>query len=172
MLFFLIISCNSNDNYIELLLSIEQSKNSEKIKELREKWIIDTVVIDPGHGGKDPGAIGVNNIKEKDIALDISKQLGKMIERSLGLKVIYTRDEDIFIPLWKRTQIANNSGGDIFISIDRVRENAVEFGKEFNNELSRVIIHGVLHLIGYRDKSPEEKAQMREKEDIYLNLLS
>ena len=82
-----------------------------------EKWIIDTVVIDPGHGGKDPGAIGVNKIKEKDIALDISKQLGKMIERNLGLKVVYTRDEDVFIPLWKRTQIANNADGDIFISI-------------------------------------------------------
>jgi N-acetylmuramoyl-L-alanine amidase len=111
------ISLNTTDNYIELLLSIEQSKNSEKIKELREKWIIDTIVIDPGHGGKDPGAIGVDNIKEKEITLNISKQLGKMIERNLGLKVIYTRDEDVFIPLWKRTQIANNSGGDMFISI-------------------------------------------------------
>lgn len=111
------ISLNTSDNYIELLLSVEQTQNSKKITELREKWIIDTIVIDPGHGGKDPGAIGVNNIQEKDIALDISKQLGKMIERNLGLKVIYTRDEDIFIPLWKRTQIANNAGGDIFISI-------------------------------------------------------
>ena len=69
-------------------------QNSKKINELRKKWIIDTVVIDPGHGGKDPGAIGVNKIKEKDIALDISKQLGKMIERNLGLKVclLYTSD--------------------------------------------------------------------------------
>ena len=111
------ISLNTSENYIELLLSVEQTQNSKKITELREKWIIDTVVIDPGHGGKDPGAVGVNNIQEKDIALDISKQLGKMIERNLGLKVIYTRDEDIFIPLWKRTQIANNAGADIFISI-------------------------------------------------------
>jgi len=66
----------------------------------------------------------------------------------------------------------NIVAGDIFISVDRVRENAIEFRKEFNNELSRVIIHGVLHLIGYKDKTPEEKAQMREKEDFYLNLLS
>lgn len=111
------ISFNTTENYIEILLSVEQTQNSKKINELRKKWIIDTVVIDPGHGGKDPGAIGVNKIKEKDIALDISKQLGKMIERNLGLKVVYTRDEDIFIPLWKRTQIANNADGDIFISI-------------------------------------------------------
>ena len=62
--------------------------------------------------------------------------------------------------------------GDIFISIDRVRENGLEFKKEFYNELSRVIIHGVLHLVGYKDKTNQEKAQMREKEDFYLNLLS
>ena len=124
------ISLSTTDTYIELLLSVEQLKNSEKIKELREKWIIDTIVIDPGHGGKDPGAIGVNNIQEKDIALDISKQLGKMIERSLGLKVIYTRDEDVFIPLWKRTQIANNSGGDIFISIHANAANSKARGFE------------------------------------------
>ena len=47
----------------------------------------------------------------------IAKQLGTMIEQNLGMKVIYTRREDVFVPLWKRTQIANNSGGDIFISI-------------------------------------------------------
>ena len=62
--------------------------------------------------------------------------------------------------------------GDIFISIDRVAENSIEFNKEFLNELSRVIVHGVLHIIGYKDKSDEDKAQMRDKEDFYLNLLS
>ncbi len=65
----------------------------------------------------------------------------------------------------------NVVSGDIFISIDRVRENAVDFGKDFSNELSRVIIHGVLHLMGYKDKTAEQKVEMREKEDFYLNLL-
>ncbi len=102
---------------IQILALIAQSDNIKKIQKLREKWNIDTIVIDPGHGGKDPGAIGVNNIQEKAITLSISKQLGKMIERNLGMKVIYTRQEDIFVPLWKRTQIANNSDADIFISI-------------------------------------------------------
>ena len=60
--------------------------------------------------------------------------------------------------------------GDIFISVDRVTENANKFGVNFENELDRVIIHGVLHLVGYKDKSKEEASIMREKEDFYLSL--
>lgn len=63
-------------------------------------------------------------------------------------------------------------GGDIFISIDRVKENALKFKTEFLNELSRVIVHGVLHLVGYKDKTTKEKELMRSKEDFYLILLS
>jgi len=63
-------------------------------------------------------------------------------------------------------------GGDIFISIDRVKENALKFKTEFSTELSRVIIHGVLHLVGYKDKTTKEKEVMRSKEDFYLTLLS
>ncbi|MBL6872740.1 MAG: rRNA maturation RNase YbeY, partial [Flavobacteriales bacterium] len=62
----------------------------------------------------------------------------------------------------------NGIGGDIFISIDRVKENARKFAVPFDTELRRVMIHGVLHLIGYNDKSDEEKELMREKEDFYL----
>ena len=111
------VSVNIKPTEIQVLIATEQSDNIKKIQQLREKWTIDTIVIDPGHGGKDPGAIGVRNIQEKTITLDISKQLGKMIERNLGMRVIYTRQEDVFVPLWKRTQIANNSEADIFISI-------------------------------------------------------
>lgn len=58
--------------------------------------------------------------------------------------------------------------GDIFISIDRIKENAIKFSKTEDEEIHRVIIHGVLHLIGYGDKSKTEKAQMREMENNYL----
>lgn len=61
--------------------------------------------------------------------------------------------------------------GEIYISIDRVRENAETFETSLKTELHRVIIHGVLHLIGYNDKSKREKSLMREKEDTYLSLL-
>jgi len=61
--------------------------------------------------------------------------------------------------------------GDIFISIDRIKENATTFDVSFNKELHRVMIHGVLHLMGYGDKTPEEKNQMTLKENIYLRQL-
>ena len=60
--------------------------------------------------------------------------------------------------------------GDLFISIDSVRENAAYYKTSFENELNRVLIHGVLHLIGFNDHTKEEKAQMRSKEDYYLNI--
>ncbi len=59
--------------------------------------------------------------------------------------------------------------GDIFISIDRVRENALKYSKTERDELHRVIIHGVLHLLGYKDKSDEDEKKMRSKEDEYLS---
>lgn len=61
--------------------------------------------------------------------------------------------------------------GDIFISVDRVRENALSFNKTFENELNRVIIHGILHLCGLKDKSAEESKRMRSEEDHYLRFL-
>ncbi|MDE5890441.1 MAG: rRNA maturation RNase YbeY [Bacteroidales bacterium] len=59
--------------------------------------------------------------------------------------------------------------GDIFISVDSVRENAIEYGTEFADELNRVIVHGLLHLIGYDDHTEEEIAEMRAKENYYLS---
>ena len=60
--------------------------------------------------------------------------------------------------------------GDLFISIDSVRENAIEYGAEFKDELNRVIVHGILHLIGYDDHCDEDIAEMRAKENYYLSL--
>ena len=62
--------------------------------------------------------------------------------------------------------------GDLFISLERVMENATNFGVEYLHELKRVMIHGVLHLIGYNDKTPQEAKEIRAKEDFYLTLLS
>lgn len=60
--------------------------------------------------------------------------------------------------------------GDLFISVDSVRENAIYYGAEFEDELNRVIVHGLLHLIGYDDHTAEEQKVMRSKEDYYLGL--
>jgi len=79
---------------------------------------IKTVVIDAGHGGKDPGAVAKTKLQEKDVVLDVSLQLGKLISASFPqVKVVYTRSTDVFVGLSKRAKIANDSGADLFISI-------------------------------------------------------
>ncbi len=68
------------------------------------------------------------------------------------------------------SEIENIISGEIYISIDRVIDNAKKLNVDFSKELSRVIIHGILHFIGYDDHSSEDKMEMRMKEDYYLNL--
>jgi probable rRNA maturation factor len=68
------------------------------------------------------------------------------------------------------SEVKGEIEGDIFISIDRVKENALKFGQSFDQELHRVLIHGVLHLLGYDDKSPKQKEAIRKKEDACLSL--
>jgi rRNA maturation RNase YbeY len=66
----------------------------------------------------------------------------------------------------------NVISGDILISVERVRENALQRNIPFNNELCRVMVHGVLHLLGYHDKAPADKSKMRKAEDLALSLLT
>ncbi|MFH7319527.1 N-acetylmuramoyl-L-alanine amidase [Desulfurivibrio sp. D14AmB] len=75
------------------------------------------VVIDPGHGGRDPGAISPSGIMEKDVTLRVAKLLATALKQRLGSEVILTRDRDIFLPLEERTAIANSRDADLFISI-------------------------------------------------------
>lgn len=81
-----------------------------------ERWTLDTVVIDAGHGGHDPGA-SYFGIKEKDVNLAVALKLGYYLERLLKVNVVYTRTEDVFVELQERGHIANQSGGKLFISI-------------------------------------------------------
>lgn len=75
------------------------------------------IVIDPGHGGSDTGTISRSGVYEKDVVLDVAKRLGSLIETRLGHQVIYTRTEDVFIPLEERTRLANEQAADLFVSI-------------------------------------------------------
>lgn len=103
-------------NEIVITLRTPLGQIDEHIEDVKERWLLDIVVLDAGHGGKDPGAIGKYGTKEKDVVLDITKRTGRLLEKS-GIKVVYTRDEDVFVPLLKRSKIANDSNGKLFVSI-------------------------------------------------------
>jgi N-acetylmuramoyl-L-alanine amidase len=108
---------SSIDNKIMINLYTAQKLNAKKIKEEKQKYIIDTIVLDAGHGGKDPGAcVQSCQIQEKHITLAIVKKIGLELEK-LGMNVIYTREDDRFVTLNQRANIANSNNGDLFISI-------------------------------------------------------
>ncbi len=107
---------HSGNILVSLFLPLNYS-TMKKIEEVKNSWIVDTIVLDPGHGGQDPGTLGRwGYLNEKDIVLDIALRVGKLLEKRKDLKVVYTRDQDEFIPLWKRTKIANDAAGKIFLS--------------------------------------------------------
>ena len=117
---------------------------------------IRTVVIDAGHGGKDPGAVGKKG-KEKDIALSIALQVGNYIEENIPeVKVIYTRKKDVYVELWKRAEIANKAEADLFISIHV-------------NALHKPDVHGTLTLVLGQHRADENlDVAMRENSVILL----
>jgi N-acetylmuramoyl-L-alanine amidase len=83
-----------------------------------EKWKLDVVVLDAGHGGQDVGAIGLSGVYEKDITLAVTKKMAALLrKRRPEMKVVLTRSDDTFVELYRRTQIANEAGGKLFISL-------------------------------------------------------
>lgn len=107
-------------NSSEIIISSTAKIKNVAIKNIdieKNKWKFSTIIIDPGHGGKDPGAVGYRGTLEKDIALDVAKRLEKKISKNMKVKTVLTRDEDIFLKLGERTRIANENNGSLFISI-------------------------------------------------------
>lgn len=114
------VSVSSGDG--EVLLSIRTSDDIPKdfivdFAEEKQKWLIDKIIIDPGHGGKDPGTLGYGNLKEKDVVLDIAKRLKRLLEGSLNVDVQMTREKDEFVELRERSAFANRNAGKLFIGI-------------------------------------------------------
>lgn len=114
-----------------LMLSLRPEKSNERGAVFKPSNTISvemlkTVVIDPGHGGKDPGAIGVSGIKEKNVVLSIALKLKEILKKNDGITVYLTREKDVFIPLQDRTKFANQKKADLFISIhaDAISGNA------------------------------------------------
>jgi len=89
---------------------------TEKLKAASPYHAIKKIVLDPGHGGKDPGAVSMSGLREKDIVLDIARRIKRYLEAE-SIEVRLTRSDDTFVSLWRRADIANKYGADFFISI-------------------------------------------------------
>jgi len=101
-----------------LALTIYNSKLQPVQITADPKWLLDVIVLDAGHGGIDAGAIGVNDVSEKTVTLAIAKKVEELIAIHLPkTRVVMTRESDVFVELFKRTQIANDAKGKLFVSI-------------------------------------------------------
>lgn len=97
--------------------AVKQERASRPAKKQPGLSKIRRIVVDPGHGGHDPGAIGPTGLQEKDVVLAIGLELRDKLKDELGLDVVMTRSTDVFIPLEERTAIANKVNADLFVSI-------------------------------------------------------
>lgn len=136
------------------------SNNSEPTRANRSSF--DVVVIDAGHGGKDPGTIG-GKIREKDVVLDVALKVGQYIEENIpDLKVVYTRTDDRFIELEERGRIANRLGGDLFVSI---HANAFDH----RNKARKQSVHGAeVYFLGMARSKTALEVMKRENSVIAL----
>lgn len=128
--------------------------------ELRKNGL-KVIVIDAGHGGKDPGCVAADkHTYEKDVALDIALKLRKLLEDSLDdIKVVLTRDSDRFIPLWERADIANKNNADLFISVHcNAHRNRSTHGTE-------TYVMGIHKTQGNLDVSKRENQSILMEED-------
>jgi len=111
----------------------------------------DVVVLDAGHGGYDDGATGPRGTREKDVVLDVARELAREL-RARGITVVMTRSEDVFVPLEERTHIANDARGDLFVSI---HANAAADGR----------IHGTETFFLSLDASDDAARRLAEREN-------
>lgn len=148
---------------------------------------IKVIVIDPGHGGKDPGCNGVTH-KEKDVSLAVALRLGKLIEENLkDVKVIYTRTTDVFVELEDRAQIANKAKADLFISIHcnaagkpvmiKDPKTGKKRAKTFKNKKGKIVVvekpnpapFGTeTYVMGIKNEEGKMKVATRENSAIFL----
>lgn len=137
------------------VLFVYAFKSSNALPFTEEKIVIKTVVIDAGHGGKDPGCHGAS-AHEKNVCLVMALELGKKIKQTFpGVKVIYTRDKDVFVELDERARIANKANADLFICIHANSASPSAYGTE-------------TYVLGLHKTEAQAKIADRENSTIYL----
>lgn len=186
-----------NDKLQELMMNIRksgevqfvQSQNipvpQDQSAHLKTKWAFDVIVLDAGHGGKDPGTHGKGGTLEKDVALSVVKKLGVLISKEYPeIEVIYTRKDDRFIDLDERGKIANRAKGKLFISVHcnanpkkmvkgietyflglHKSDDALEVSKRENS----VILDEEDHASKYKDFTDENLILLTMAQSAYLN---
>lgn len=149
---------------------LRSSQNSDRSDDLftdepaapRFGSTLDVVVIDAGHGGKDPGAIGVGGIREKDIVLAVALKVGEYIKQNIpDLQVVYTRDDDTFVELPERGRIANRNNGDLFVSIHSNSFSHQNIARQQSVSGAEVYILGVANSQSAIDVMKKENAAMQ-----------
>ncbi len=108
---------SSNDAIAKVLNEAPKDQQPLHIPKVPAATTLRRIVVDAGHGGKDPGAVGPSNVYEKTVTLKLAKALAKELTRQIGCEVILTRSGDVYLPLEERTAIANKVGADLFISL-------------------------------------------------------
>ncbi|MCH8928012.1 MAG: N-acetylmuramoyl-L-alanine amidase [Candidatus Marinimicrobia bacterium] len=159
---------------------ISRKQVEENLHKDSERWLIDTIVLDAGHGGKDPGSIGPTGLKEKDAALSIVKKIGKLIQKKLGVKVVYTRYEDVFVSLEERGKIANRNEGKLFISVHlndfpknrKVRGFEVYFLRPGKTESAILVAERENSVIRFEEKENAERYSKFANEKLILASLA
>jgi N-acetylmuramoyl-L-alanine amidase len=154
-----------------IIISPTQSlaNNSGTIKSYSPPgYRVKTVVIDPGHGGHD-GATKGKFSREKDVALDIALKLGKAIEKELkDVKVIYTRESDVFVKLYERIAVANDNKADLFISIHCNSMPITKKGQNTAAQGTETFVSG-FHRLGQQDVAVRENASLLLEENYKEN---
>lgn len=147
-----------------------------------EKFV---VVLDAGHGGKDPGRPTKNGYKESNIALKVVLELGKQLERNPEFKVIYTRKTDVFLELYERSAIANKADADLFVSVHCNAHNSQAYGTETfvlgakNSERNMAVAKAENEVIflednyhenyaGFDPSSPESTIAIGIEQEVYV----
>lgn len=129
---------------------------------------VKTIVIDPGHGGHD-GTTKGRFSREKDVALEIALKLGKAIEKELkDVKVIYTRETDVFVKLYERTAVANDNKADLFISIHCNSMPITKRGQNTSVRGAETFVSG-FHRLGQQDVAMRENASLLLEENYKEN---
>ncbi|WP_303720931.1 N-acetylmuramoyl-L-alanine amidase [Malonomonas rubra] len=108
---------NADDSIADILTKVPTTQPVLHVPQQSKDVGIRLIVVDAGHGGKDPGAVGPSKVREKDVALSMARTLAAELRRQMGVKVLMTRSDDRFLELRERTAYANQVGADLFISL-------------------------------------------------------